>query len=424
MKKIDAINIVPNCEFSNVTAEVEVKSESPGTFKIFMQSQEMQNAKEMKLEPDLKNLFMLSFLGKNTLEEISDIETESKQTGSENEKEDSRCCDSNLQNLVDGIVGIIEGFGLLDCDTDESIIDKVSEQIVSITNQDTEKTDISKMIGNLKMPSEEIARMPNANQNQEIPQEAVQMIEELIGEYQCSFDNTNNTGVKKADLTQGADKIKLMIKVALDKSIDQKTKQIGFYKQEVTDKEKISEKSDSAYFMDKNTSETLKTAEIGTKENIELKQPLQKDMEENVAKIAQKITASQTEGKKEFDVTLKPGYLGKLSIKITMDGDGMKAQIKAADQYVRGLISEQLPELSQALKEKGINMSNIEVVYESPMFSSTEQQFQGQNQFMSYAEKGLGAFMAKDSSIEDISYNAIMDHADLSLRNSSVEFIA
>ena len=61
-----------------------------------------------------------------------------------------------------------------------------------------------------------------------------------------------------------------------------------------------------------------------------------------------------------------------------MDSDGIKAHIKASDQFVKGLIAEQLPELSQILKDKGINMQHIEVVYDNPMFSSTDQQFHGQ----------------------------------------------
>ena len=51
---------------------------------------------------------------------------------------------------------------------------------------------------------------------------------------------------------------------------------------------------------------------------------------------------------------LKPEYLGKLSIKLMMDNDGIKAHIKASDASVKGLIMDQLPALQEALKEKGL----------------------------------------------------------------------
>jgi len=395
-----------------------------------MHSQERQNIGNSEAASDKGDFFKLNILSKNQLGEMLNIKAKITEIGGESEEEDSMCCDSNLQNLVDGIVGIIEGFGLLDYNIPESAIDEISEQIVSLVNLQGDNADTDNSKDYIKMLSEIIARMPNTNQNESLNQETKDAIQKLIDEYQCSFDNTNNTGVNETELKNepeqiDADRIKNMLKVAIKESKGTKIKQFGLTNEKASDEVKSKDdvgKTNGSSMLFRTSSETAKTTEIQQNQNVE--QAAGKDMAENIAKITQKITSSQIDGKREFDVTLKPSFLGKLSIKLVMDGDSIKAHIKAADQYVKGLISEQLPELSQALKEKGVNMTHIEVVYDSPMSSSTDQQFHGQNQNMGDAGKSMRSFAAEKGNTEIIAFSAVTDQTDLFLKNSSVEFSA
>lgn len=98
------------------------------------------------------------------------------------------------------------------------------------------------------------------------------------------------------------------------------------------------------------------------------------DMEENVSRLVESIRMHAAEGKQEFMVQLKPEFLGKLSVKLIMDSDGVRAQIKAAELSSKSLIENGLPALEEALKERGIDVKQIEVAYEPPKFDFNQQQ--------------------------------------------------
>jgi flagellar hook-length control protein FliK len=136
-------------------------------------------------------------------------------------------------------------------------------------------------------------------------------------------------------------------------------------------------------------------------------------------RIIQKMTASVQEGKQQFEIALKPEYLGKLSIKLEMDNDGIKAHIKASDTSVKGMIADQLPALQEALKEKGITVTHIEVTYERPAFDS--QQSHQQNWQNNSGKKAIRYAIAD---LGGIAYQTMPDASELFIRNSSVEFQA
>ena len=416
-----------NGETPNAAAGTSGKTQSPGTFRFFMHSQNTPKSDNANPNLDDSGFLRLAILNRQGQGEMLKIKAKINDVGGENDNEDSRCIDPGLQNLVDGIVGILEGFGLLDYNMDESVLDEIAEGIASIVKGNGENIDID-----AQALSQIIARMPNAEQFEPLMQEAKEMVQQLVGEYQCSFDNTNNKGVEETETeieaadTQeaeiGADRIKAMIKAAIDKSGGLRIRQFGLHDKKASDELESKNDTDGKTLAFGNRSESLKSERYQTDKNIE--QVTKDDMAQNVARIAEKITSRQIEGRREFDVTLKPEFLGKLTIKLVMDGESIKAHIKAADQYVRGLISEQLPELSQALREKGVNMANIEVTYENPMLGSTGQQFNGQSRNMGGTGKGAWSYASNENDIESISFIDATDQTDLFLKNGSVEFSA
>ena len=86
---------------------------------------------------------------------------------------------------------------------------------------------------------------------------------------------------------------------------------------------------------------------------------------ETVMDLVDSLSTKAAEGTQEFEITLKPEHLGKLSIKLTQDGDGIKAHIKAADAAVRNMLSNETASLQTMLKEKGIAVTQIDVTYEA-----------------------------------------------------------
>ncbi len=430
---MNALNmIITNMNsMENIESAVQdaANNASSDKFRLLLKAQDNPEAGNADSK-NIKDMLMLHMLTKNENGDVVNLKAKIAGVGSEEENEDSMCGDSNLQELVDGIVGILEGFGLLDYDMEEGSLDKLSESISQYISMGELNEDVNQGLSQL------IARMPNINQNETLKAEIGPMIQEVVEKYQCSFENTNNMGVDKADLSNEgddtSDKIKIMLKLAVsnsNKTQNNQIKQMGKEnsldnQDKKTNAENLNGKTQ--VFGVGNAAENPNKIENVSKETLagETEQ-VNKAMDDNVANIAEKITASQIEGKKEFDVTLKPDFLGKLSVKLIIEEDGIRAQIKAADQYVKGLITDQLPELSEQLKQKGVNMTNIEVVYDSPDFSSFEGQFQQHSNMSGHSFKSSRSFYSGEMEpIDSATYEAMLDYTDLTLKNSSVEFSA
>jgi flagellar hook-length control protein FliK len=86
---------------------------------------------------------------------------------------------------------------------------------------------------------------------------------------------------------------------------------------------------------------------------------------ENVLRIVEKVSTQAKDGRYDFDVELKPDFLGKVSIRLTMEDGSIRMQIKTDDASVRGMLSDQSSSLQNALKEKGIMLESVDVTYEN-----------------------------------------------------------
>lgn len=65
-----------------------------------------------------------------------------------------------------------------------------------------------------------------------------------------------------------------------------------------------------------------------------------------------------------MEIQLKPEFLGKVSIQLSLnDAGGMEIKIKAEDMNVKNLIGEQIAQLSESLAEKGTKVTDIDVIY-------------------------------------------------------------
>lgn len=100
---------------------------------------------------------------------------------------------------------------------------------------------------------------------------------------------------------------------------------------------------------------------------------------DNVLRIVDKVATKSADGRYELDVELKPDFLGKVHIKLTMEDGNIRMQIKTDDVSVKGMLSDQSASLQTALKEKGITLTNVNVTYESQTARDFSQQPHEQN---------------------------------------------
>ena len=93
---------------------------------------------------------------------------------------------------------------------------------------------------------------------------------------------------------------------------------------------------------------------------------------DNVIRIVDRASAHVREGRYEFDVELKPEFLGKVSIRLTMQDGEIRMQIRAEDPAVRGMLSDQANALVSAMKEKGIVLSGVDISQRDPITAGRE----------------------------------------------------
>ncbi len=131
-----------------------------------------------------------------------------------------------------------------------------------------------------------------------------------------------------------------------------------------------------------------------------------------------KVSTRFADGKYDFDVELKPDFLGKLSIRLSMEDGSIRMQIKTDDASVKSMLSSQTSSLQDALKEKGITLSNVDITYESQTsLSGDRQPFERNNG----GGRHNGAHFAQT---EAAGLEPKAEMYSLYFGNSSVEFLA
>jgi flagellar hook-length control protein FliK len=138
---------------------------------------------------------------------------------------------------------------------------------------------------------------------------------------------------------------------------------------------------------------------------------------ESVLKIVDRVKTEASEGKYDFDIDLKPDFMGKVSIKLTMEGGSVKVQIKAEDASVKALLSDQSTNLHTMLKEKGIPVSTVDIGHSGNMTSGREES-QGQ-----YDRRNpQGGYKYEPAA--DGTYESAKEKYDFYLGGSYVEYLA
>jgi len=155
------------------------------------------------------------------------------------------------------------------------------------------------------------------------------------------------------------------------------------------------------------------------------------DTAQTVMDLVDSVSVQAKEGATEFEVTLKPEHLGKLSIKLTQDADGLKAQIKAADPTVKTLLESEINSLQTMLREKGVEVHRIDVAYEASALGFDFRQGQKQSGSAEESKRRMNILSVSRASAYGAAQleaataaPAVQDDARLALQGSSVEFSA
>jgi flagellar hook-length control protein FliK len=147
-------------------------------------------------------------------------------------------------------------------------------------------------------------------------------------------------------------------------------------------------------------------------------------VKDNVMRIVDKASASAQEGRYEFDVDLKPDFLGKVSIRLTMQDGEVRMHVRTDDPAVKGMFSDQSNALTSALKEKGIALSSVDVSYQDPTAAGREASAQTGNSGGQRREGQTGwtADRYAGSDVSDM-FETLTPVSEL-LSGSSVEYLA
>ncbi len=167
------------------------------------------------------------------------------------------------------------------------------------------------------------------------------------------------------------------------------------------------------------------------KGTVPAEQTAQTDTAQTVLDLVDSMSVKAQGGATEFEITLKPEHLGKLSIKLTQDADGLKAEIKAADATVKTLLENELSSLQTMLKEKGVEIHRINVAYEAGALAFDNRQGQKQSGSAEESKRRLNVLSVSRASAYGAvtaeaatAAPAVQDDARLALQGSSVEFSA
>ncbi len=139
---------------------------------------------------------------------------------------------------------------------------------------------------------------------------------------------------------------------------------------------------------------------------------------ENILRIVDSVSAKSAEGRHEFEIGLKPDFLGKVRIRLTMEHGSIHMQIHTDDPDVKQMLSDHSSALMTELKEKGITLSGMDVSYENPASFDGKEQQSGRNG--GGRQGGAVHFFAQ----AEPQAEQVRDAFSLYAGNSTVEFYA
>ncbi|MHB1313886.1 MAG: flagellar hook-length control protein FliK [Christensenellales bacterium] len=332
----------------------------------------------------------------------------------------SICNDTGPYGLANGIMRILEGFGLLNFKAETSEMPKELEQ--AVTNVLEGQPSLEENTAGMQV---DLSAQAAGNLTAEYAGSLAEAKGQGENTIPAKGERAGNIRDSKPEIRSGQEdpatrirfkRIHTILK-RYSESKETGTEGRGF--DDLVMKEDL-QRNDNTVFGLKNGLQTEQTPKMAVAETV-LKTVESAHMADNVSRIVEELSARTTDGIHEFDITLKPEFLGKLSIKLIMDNEGMKAKLKTGDAAVKGLLMDQMPQLREMLESKGIHVVQAEVAYENPAFENSGQS--GRQHYEAGKNNSKQRKTAEEISWNSLSCDAIAQ-IDLMAKNSSVEFRA
>ncbi|RTZ15443.1 flagellar hook-length control protein FliK [Vibrio aquaticus] len=114
-------------------------------------------------------------------------------------------------------------------------------------------------------------------------------------------------------------------------------------------------------------------------EQVAAQAPLQLTREMASEQVAERVQMMMSKNLKNIDIRLDPPELGRMQIRMNMNGDGATVHFTVANQQARDVIEQSMPRLREMLAQQGLQLND----------SSVQQQSSGQQQ-KGYANAGQG----------------------------------
>lgn len=115
------------------------------------------------------------------------------------------------------------------------------------------------------------------------------------------------------------------------------------------------------------------------------------------AELFEQVQTAVLSEKSDVYIQLKPEVLGGIAIHLAMTDEGLRAQFRTTNQNVQYLMNEQVTELTNALKDKGIQVVQMDVIYsEMAGFQHLNQEHQGR-QWQGQNKGNAGVYVVEDA---------------------------
>ena len=243
---------------------------------------------------------------------------------------------------------IIPGEGTIpDAIPSADIIAEIDANVVSNLESNkeieapAENKDVNVNVQEFKTP-ELTARMPQTSEQPELPDEDVLPKTETAAKTEtdvpCPLENENNKIESKSETAPASSKRENeQEKPPQDTRVFGNSQPVDISPERVISTEQLSQTVETA----------PQTATVDTLYNT----------------LVESVYTASTSESKFMEIQLKPEFLGKVAIQLTLGDAGLEIKIKADDAGVKGLIANQITQLTSSLKDKGVEISNVEVVF-------------------------------------------------------------
>lgn len=97
---------------------------------------------------------------------------------------------------------------------------------------------------------------------------------------------------------------------------------------------------------------------------VELPENVQEARQAVFDNLLSQVESAVSEEKSELYIRFKPEVFGGMAIRLSMTEEGVRAQIRTSDPTMRGMISSEAAQLTDTLRARGIDIVEVDVMYE------------------------------------------------------------